>query len=65
MSLAIVHSRAQLGIGAPAVTVEVHLTNGLPGLSIVGMPETAVKESIARTPTKYPRQWPDHNDHPL
>ncbi|OMH27972.1 YifB family Mg chelatase-like AAA ATPase [Motiliproteus sp. MSK22-1] len=48
MSLAIVHSRAQLGIEAPLVTVEVHLTNGLPGLSIVGLPETAVKESKDR-----------------
>ncbi len=48
MSLAIVHSRALLGIEAPAVTVEVHLSNGLPGLSIVGMAETAVKESKDR-----------------
>jgi len=48
MSLAIVHSRALLGIEAPSVTVEVHLSNGLPGLSIVGMPETAVKESKDR-----------------
>jgi len=48
MSLAIVHSRAQLGIEAPAVTVEVHLTNGLPGLAIVGLPETAVKEAKDR-----------------
>ncbi len=36
MSLAIVHSRAQRGIDAPLVTVEVHLSNGLPGLSTVG-----------------------------
>ncbi len=48
MSLAIVHSRALLGIEAPSVTVEVHLSNGLPGLSIVGLPETAVKESKDR-----------------
>ena len=48
MSLAIVHTRAKYGIDAPAVTVEVHLSNGLPGLSIVGMPETAVKESKDR-----------------
>ncbi|MDX5410724.1 MAG: YifB family Mg chelatase-like AAA ATPase, partial [Thauera sp.] len=48
MSLAIVYSRAQLGIAAPLVTVEVHLGNGLPGLSIVGLPETAVKESKDR-----------------
>lgn len=48
MSLAIVYSRAQVGIGAPLVCVEVHLSNGLPGLSIVGLPEAAVKESKDR-----------------
>lgn len=48
MSLAIVHTRAQLGIDAPQVTVEVHLSNGLPGFTIVGLPETAVKESKDR-----------------
>lgn len=48
MSLAIVHTRAQLGIDAPSVTVEVHLSNGLPSLAIVGLPEAAVKESKDR-----------------
>lgn len=48
MSLALVHTRAQVGIEAPLVTVEVHLSNGLPALSIVGLPETAVKESKDR-----------------
>lgn len=48
MSLAVVFSRAQLGIEAPLVTVEVHLANGLPGLSIVGLAETAVRESKDR-----------------
>jgi len=48
MSLAVVHSRALAGIDAPAVTVEVHLSNGLPSLSIVGLPETEVKESRDR-----------------
>ncbi|MDN3637870.1 YifB family Mg chelatase-like AAA ATPase [Simiduia curdlanivorans] len=48
MSLAIVHSRARSGIQAPVVEVEVHLSNGLPGLAIVGLPETAVKESKDR-----------------
>ncbi len=48
MSLAVVHSRAQVGIDAPEVTVEVHLANGLPSLSIVGLPEAAVKESKDR-----------------
>jgi magnesium chelatase family protein len=46
--LAIVFSRAQSGIDAPLVTVEVHLSNGLPSLAIVGLPETAVKESRER-----------------
>ncbi len=48
MSLAIVHSRAQLGITSPSVTVEVHLSGGLPGMAMVGLPETAVKESKER-----------------
>lgn len=48
MPLAIVNTRAREGIEAPPVTVEVHLTNGLPSFSIVGLPETAVKESKDR-----------------
>ena len=48
MALAIVYSRANIGIEAPLVTVEVHLSNGLPGFNIVGLPETAVKESKER-----------------
>ncbi len=48
MALAIVHSRAQEGVTAPPVTVEVHLSGGLPGLSIVGLPEAAVRESKDR-----------------
>ena len=48
MSLAILYSRAQEGIHAPLVTVEVHLSNGLPTLSIVGLPELAVRESKDR-----------------
>lgn len=48
MSLAVVHSRAQTGVEAPPVAVEVHLANGLPNLSIVGLPEVAVKESKDR-----------------
>jgi len=48
MTLAIVHTRARVGIDAPAVTVETHLSNGLPALSIVGMPETGVRESKDR-----------------
>ena len=48
MSIAIIHTRASLGIEAPLVTVEVHLSAGLPALTIVGLPETAVKESKDR-----------------
>ncbi|MGQ3058649.1 MAG: YifB family Mg chelatase-like AAA ATPase [Nevskia sp.] len=48
MSLAIVHSRAQNGLHAEAVTVEVHLAPGIPGLAIVGLPEAAVRESRDR-----------------
>lgn len=48
MSLAILNSRAQLGLDAPLVRVEVHLSNGLPSLSLVGLPETAVRESKDR-----------------
>ncbi len=46
--LARVYSRGQDGIDAPEVCVEVHLANGLPSLTIVGLPETAVRESKDR-----------------
>ena len=48
MSLAVVASRALVGVHALPVTIETHLSNGLPRLSIVGLPETAVKESRDR-----------------
>ena len=48
MSLATVYSRAQVGINSPQVTIEVHLSNGLPSLSIVGLADTEVKESKDR-----------------
>ncbi|MEA3638761.1 MAG: YifB family Mg chelatase-like AAA ATPase [Lamprobacter sp.] len=48
MALSILHSRARVGIQAPAVTVEVHAGVGLPSLSIVGLPELAVRESKDR-----------------
>ena len=48
MALAIIHTRAQLGVSAPAVNVEVHLSAGLPCFAIVGLPEAAVKESRER-----------------
>lgn len=48
MSLAVIHTRALLGVQAPCVQTEVHLANGLPAFTIVGLPETAVKESKDR-----------------
>ncbi len=48
MSLAIVYSRTNSGLESPLVSVETHLANGLPGFSMVGLPETAVKESRDR-----------------
>jgi magnesium chelatase family protein len=48
MSLAVLHSRALAGMDAPEVTVEVHLSGGLPSFTIVGLPETEVKESRDR-----------------
>lgn len=48
MSVSTVFTRAQLGVSAPLVTVETHISNGLPSLSIVGMPEASVRESRER-----------------
>jgi magnesium chelatase family protein len=48
MSLAVLYSRALAGLDAPLVTVEVHLANGLPGFTIVGLPDTEVKEARDR-----------------
>jgi len=48
MSLAVVRSRAPAAGRAPEVTVEVHLANGLPSFSIVGLPDLEVRESRER-----------------
>lgn len=48
MSLSVAHTRAAIGIAAPLVSVEVHVSNGLPALSLVGLPETTVKEARDR-----------------
>ena len=48
MSLAILTSRALEGMSAPEVMVEVHLANGLPSVSLVGLPDTEVKEARDR-----------------
>jgi len=48
MSLAVIRSRALAGVQAPAVSVEVHLANGLPSMSIVGLADTEVREAKDR-----------------
>ncbi|WP_341908773.1 YifB family Mg chelatase-like AAA ATPase [Polaromonas sp. YR568] len=48
MSLSLVHSRALLGLQAHPVRVEVHLANGLPSFTLVGLAETEVKEARER-----------------
>lgn len=48
MSVAVLHSRALAGMEALPVTVEAHLANGLPSFTIVGLPETEVKEAKDR-----------------
>ena len=48
MAIATILSRAQNGMDAPLVRVEVDIANGLPSLTLVGLPETVVKESKDR-----------------
>jgi magnesium chelatase family protein len=48
MSLAVIHSRALEALNAPEVTVEVHLANGLPSFTLVGLVDTEVKEARER-----------------
>ncbi|BCL76949.1 ATP-dependent protease [Jeongeupia sp. HS-3] len=48
MSIALIHSRALLGLAAQAVTVEVHLANGLPACTLVGLPDAEVREARER-----------------
>lgn len=48
MTLATVNSRSQNGMQSLPVTIEVHLANGLPGFTVVGLPEAAVRESKDR-----------------
>ena len=48
MGLSLVHSRGCAGVEAPLITVEVHLSGGLPSMHLVGLPETAVRESKER-----------------
>lgn len=48
MSIAIIHSRALVGVHAPSVAVEVHVAGGLPGIHLVGLPDTEVREARDR-----------------
>ncbi|MBI6266149.1 YifB family Mg chelatase-like AAA ATPase [Proteus mirabilis] len=48
MALAVIYTRASLGISAPLITIEAHISQGLPGLTLVGLPETVVKEAKDR-----------------
>jgi magnesium chelatase family protein len=48
MSLAVIHSRALHALNAAEVTVEVHLANGLPSFTLVGLADTEVKEARER-----------------
>jgi len=45
MTLAVIHTRALVGLHAPEVVVEVHLANGLPSFTLVGLADTEVKEA--------------------
>jgi len=46
--VSVVYSRASVGVSAPLVTVETHISYGMPAFTIVGLPETVVKESKER-----------------
>ena len=48
MNLAIINSRAEIGVQAASIQVEVHIAGGLPGLTLVGLPATAVREARDR-----------------
>lgn len=48
MDIAVVYTRANLGIDAPLVSIEVHISNGLPAFNLVGLPEASVKEARDR-----------------
>ena len=69
MGLSLVYSRGCVGVESPLITIEVHLSGGLPRMSLVGLPETAVKEAKERAaektkarkrrrPCPIPASWP-------
>jgi magnesium chelatase family protein len=51
MSLSTVYNKANLGVDTPLVTIEVHLSKGLPAFNLVGLAETTVKELRHRVPS--------------
>ena len=57
MSLSLVQSRALLGLEAAAVTVEVHLANGLPSFTLVGLADVEVKEARERVRSAIQNCW--------
>lgn len=68
MSLSIVHTRAAPGVNAPPITAEVHISKGLPGLTMVGLPETTVKEARDRVRSAIINsgyEYPAKNHHQL
>jgi len=63
MTTAFVRSRASAGLAAPLVNVEVHLSPGLPGFTIVGLPESTVREARERVRSALINSyfdWPDY-----
>jgi magnesium chelatase family protein len=48
MSLSLVHNRALVSLQAPAVTVEVHMANGLPSFALLGLADVEVKQARER-----------------
>ena len=48
MALAVAHSRGLDGMQAPPVLVEAHIASGLPSFTLVGLPDTEVKEARDR-----------------
>jgi hypothetical protein len=66
MSLSLVQSRALLGLEAASVTVEVHLANGLPSFTLVGLADVEVKEARERVRSAIQNaglEFPNNKDH--
>ena len=59
MHIAFINTRSQAGLEAPAVTVEVHLTSGLPSFQVVGLSESASREIRSRVRSAIVREYQD------